>query len=68
MTMRIEVDESLCQGHARCADVAPDLFQVGDADDAKAEVLVPEVPEDQRKAAEDAAFYCPMGAITLVEG
>jgi ferredoxin len=30
-------------------------------------VLQPEVPEDLLNAAEDAVFYCPMGAISLVD-
>jgi ferredoxin len=65
--MRAVVDTALCQGHARCEDVAPELFAVGDEDGARARVLQPEVPEDLLNAAEDAVFYCPMGAISLVD-
>ena len=65
--MRVVVDTAACQGHARCEDVAPELFAVGDEDDARARVLLPEVPDDLLKAAEDAVFYCPMGAISLID-
>ena len=65
--MRVVVDTAICQGHARCEDVAPELFVVGDEDDARAQVLLPEVPGDLLKAAEDAVFYCPMGAISLID-
>lgn len=65
--MKAVVDTAICQGHARCEDTAPELFEVGDQDGARARVLLPEVPENLRTAAEDAAFFCPMGAITLVD-
>jgi len=65
--MRVVVDTAICQGHARCEDVAPELFEVGTEDGARARVLLPEVPADQLAAAEDAVFFCPMGAISLVD-
>jgi ferredoxin len=65
--MRVVVDTTICQGHARCEDVAPELFEVGDENDARAQVLLPEVPDDLRQAAEDAVFHCPMGAISLAD-
>jgi ferredoxin len=65
--MKVVVDTAICQGHARCEDTAPELFAVGDEDGARARVLLPEVPEELRGAAEDAAFFCPMGAIKLVD-
>jgi len=65
--MRVVVDTAICQGHARCEDVAPELFEVGSEDGARARVLLPEVPADQLAAAEDAIFFCPMGAISLVD-
>jgi ferredoxin len=65
--VKVVVDTAVCQGHARCEDTAPELFAVGQEDGARARVLLPEVPEDLVKAAEDAVFFCPMGAITLVD-
>jgi ferredoxin len=67
MSMKVVVDPAICQGHARCEDAAPELFEVGDEDGARARVLLPEVPENLRNAAEDAVFFCPMGAIKLVD-
>jgi ferredoxin len=65
--MKVVVDTAVCQGHARCEDTAPELFAVGEEDGARARVLLPEVPDDLVKAAEDAVFFCPMGAIKLVD-
>jgi ferredoxin len=59
---RVRVDPRLCEGHALCIELAPEVFRL-DADDVatcdpqQADVLWEEV-----KAAVDA---CPRGAITI---
>lgn len=63
--MRVIVDEQLCQGHAQCEDVAPELFRVGD--DAIARVLIERPGEDLRAKAEEAVRLCPAEAISIVE-
>jgi ferredoxin len=61
--MRVSIDTGKCQGHSRCAIIAPDVFDVDDL--GKAVVLLDPCPEDFRAAAEEAAFSCPEGAITV---
>jgi len=59
-----EIDRSLCQGHNRCAALAPDVFGVDDDglgyvyDDG-------EVPEDLVSSVEDIVGACPEQAILL---
>jgi ferredoxin len=56
-----EIDREACEGSRYCEQVAPALFRVGD--DEKAEVLVEEIPEDQRALLEEAESLCPTFAI-----
>lgn len=60
----VRVDEWLCAGHARCEEVAPELFRVND--DGLAEVLQQPDSEELWGKAEEAALACPVQAI-LVE-
>ena len=61
--MRILVDQAKCCGHARCADRAPDLFELDDLGYiAISELEVPEGREDQARAG---ARACPERAITV---
>ncbi|WP_369258928.1 ferredoxin [Geodermatophilus amargosae] len=63
--MRISIDRSLCQGHGRCYDLAPDLF--GADDEGYSALLVPdgrvaaELEDDARLAADN----CPEAAVLL---
>ena len=57
--MRLRIDSRLCQGHARCAALAPDLFDLDDngfgvvrpgcenapADDPQARLAIDNCPE-----------------------
>jgi ferredoxin len=61
--MRIAVDTAKCQGHGRCAIIAPDVFDVDDL--GKSLVLLEECPGELRAAAEEAALSCPETAITV---
>lgn len=62
--MRLVVDDVLCVGHGVCADVAPELFEVGA--DGLARVLVDDVTPEHLANAELAMRRCPAEAITLV--
>ena len=64
--MRIEIDQSKCEGYAACLIEAPELF---DMDEARNQAFVRSQPDDAsaRLAAEAAARMCPTTAITLVE-
>ena len=61
--MKAIVDHSLCEGHAKCMEQAPDVFDV--RDDDLSHVLMDDFPEEQRAKVERAARICPRAAITL---
>ena len=61
--MRVSVDPEICQGHARCWDLCPEVFQLDD--EGHAFVAVDEVPPDLEGKARDAAANCPERAITV---
>ena len=67
--MRVQIDSALCQGHGRCYDLAPDLF---DADDDGYSTLTDltadgQVPPERADDARLAAANCPESAIILTE-
>ncbi len=63
--MRIIVNRSLCQGHARCAAVDPDLFVLDeDGYIAIDEAVVPPGKDD---AARDGVAACPELALSIDE-
>lgn len=63
--MRIVVDHDLCEGNAVCVRVAPEVFAVGDDD--QAQVLLMNLPESQRGNIEAAVARCPRQALVLRE-
>ena len=63
--LRIVVDRELCEGNARCVQVAPDIFQTDERDQLHLAVERP--TEAQREAVETAVALCPRGALALTE-
>ena len=63
--MKVRVDELMCEGHGKCELSAPQVFKLGDDD--VSQVLVDEVPEDQREAVDRAIRLCPRQAIAWVD-
>ena len=63
--MKVVVDHSLCEGHAKCMDAAPEVFEV--RDDDYSYVLVEVVDESLREKAERAVSSCPRAAIRIEE-
>jgi ferredoxin len=61
--VRVTVDAEVCQGHARCWDVCPEVFSLDDA--GHAFVSVPDVPAALEARVEQAVNVCPERAITL---
>ncbi len=61
--MKVIVDHSLCEGHAKCMDNAPEVFEV--RDDDRSYTLLEEIPEELRAKVERAVNVCPRAAITL---
>ena len=63
--MKPVVDHTLCEGHARCEETAPQVFEVDEND--KSQVLVEVVPEALRDRVDVAVRVCPRQAISLEE-
>jgi ferredoxin len=59
---RIEIDRSLCSGFGVCAELAPEVIEVGKDGLASVRVGTTSDPAVLR-----AAEACPMAAITVVE-
>jgi len=66
--LRITVDRSRCEGHGRCYDLFPDLFEPDD--EAFGLVTRPEVEADWALAeqARRAELGCPERAISVTAG
>jgi ferredoxin len=62
---RATVDPNRCDGNMVCERTAPEVFKV--SDDDLAQVLVDDIPEDQREAVDRAVRLCPKQALALVE-
>lgn len=63
--MRVVVDHNLCEGNARCVEVAPEVFEL--RDDDRSYVLLASPPQSLRAKIELAASLCPRQAIRLIE-
>jgi len=61
--MRAAVDDDVCQGHARCWQICPEVFVLDD--EGHSHVSTPEVPAALEAKAREAANNCPERAITL---
>jgi len=59
----VVVDVELCEGNAVCANLAPEVFVVGDDD--LAHVKAEPVPETLLAKVETAVRRCPRQALTL---
>ena len=58
----VTIDGSLCSGFGDCADLAPDVFELGPQGKASIRIAVTDDPRVL-----EAAAACPMGAIRAVE-
>ena len=63
--MRIVIEADLCDGHALCESIAPEVFVMGD--DEKAHLTDVEVTPDMMPAVREAALRCPCRAILVDE-
>jgi len=61
--MRIVVDHDLCEGNAVCVRVCPEVFAVGDDD--QAHLLIENPGESLRAKVEAAVARCPRQALSL---
>jgi ferredoxin len=63
MNPRITIDQTLCEGHALCEALAPDVFEMGDDD--RAHVRDVDVTADMLPRVQEAVRACPCQAIDL---
>lgn len=63
--MKIIANKSLCSGHARCAAVAPDIFDLDD--DGYIDFDEKVVPAGQEALARRGVRACPERALSLSE-
>ncbi len=61
--MKVVIDHSLCEGHAKCMDTAPEVFEV--RDDDRSYALVAVVPAQALERVQRAVQICPRAAIRL---
>jgi ferredoxin len=59
---RVRVDPRLCEGHALCIELAPEVFDLADDDVATCDAQPADALWDKVTAAMNA---CPRGAITI---
>lgn len=61
--MHVAVDPELCQGHARCWEICPEVFALDT--EGLSHATVDTVPADLEAKVAEAANNCPERAITL---
>ncbi|MBO0852363.1 MAG: ferredoxin [Nocardia sp.] len=61
--MHVSVIPELCQGHARCWETCPEVFELDERGNSR--TLVDEVPAEFADRVREAADNCPERAITL---
>ena len=62
--MRVVANLDLCQGHARCAQICPELFTT-DVEQGKVVLRQVQIPADLEEQARLAVANCPEGALRL---
>jgi ferredoxin len=61
--VKISVDRGLCEAHAVCMSIDPEIFEVGDDDLL---VILQEEPSQEKRAnLEQAVMRCPRQALSL---
>ena len=61
--MHVTISADLCQGHARCWEICPEVFTLDDV--GHGTVSSPEVPAGLEDLVAKAAANCPERAITV---
>ena len=61
--MKDSVDPHRCQGHARCWEICPEVFDLDE--EGHASVIVDVVPVELEDKARQAVINCPERAITV---
>ena len=61
--MKVKIDTSLCEGHAKCMEATEVVFEV--RDDDLSHVLVDEIPPEEEANVARAVRTCPRAAISV---
>ncbi len=61
--MKATVDPDVCQGHARCWEICPEVFVLDE--EGHATLKVDEIPPEFQEKAQEAADNCPERAISI---
>lgn len=61
--MKVRVDLDICQGHARCQEICPEVFATDDVE-GKCVILTEDVPSQHAGDALLAVRNCPEGALS----
>jgi len=64
--MKVVANLTLCQGHARCEDICPEVFST-DAIEGKVVVDRPDFPAELEDKVRMAVRNCPEGALRIVK-
>lgn len=64
--MRVIANHEICQGHARCEDLCPQVFAT-DAVEGKVTIITPQVPPELEDKVRLAVRNCPEGALRLAK-
>lgn len=64
--MRVIANHALCQGHARCEDLCPEIFAT-DAVEGKVVIVQAEVPAQLEEKVRIAVRNCPEGALRVAK-
>lgn len=64
--MKVIANHELCQGHARCEDLCPQVFAT-DAVEGKVVIANPDVPPELEAKVRLAVRNCPEGALRLAK-
>jgi ferredoxin len=62
--MKVLVNLAVCQGHARCEDLCPEVFST-DAVEGKCVINQPEFPPELEAKVRMAVRNCPEGALRI---
>jgi ferredoxin len=65
--MRVLVKLEICQGHARCEDLCPEVFAT-DAVEGKCVIKQSEFPPELEEKVRLAVRNCPEGALRIAAG
>lgn len=65
--MKVCINDSRCQGHARCVFFAPEVFEIDGEGYAKVRPGFETVPTELRDKVKKAAANCPELSITVTE-